>query len=266
MPKIQVRDTVNIHYLHQGEARAENGTLVLLHGLGSSSRDWEYQIPEFARHYQVIAPDFRGSGASDKPKRPYRIADYAEDTWALLDKLDIGKAHIVGLSMGGATAFEMAARRPERVSKLVVVNCPPSFALSSPKKWFELVLRLAIVRALGMHKMAEVVGKRLFPDPGQEALKEQFQERYSANDKQHYLWALRSLAGWSALGRLQRIEAPALMLAAENDYTAVAEKQIAVDRLPRGELKIIKNSRHATPIDQPEAFNQAILEFLQRKD
>lgn len=264
MPKQQVRDTVNIHYLREGQAQAENGTLVLLHGLGSSSRDWEYQIPDFARHYQVIAPDFRGSGQSDKPTGPYSIADYALDTWALLDKLDITQAHIVGLSMGGATTFEMAARRPERVLSMVVVNCPPSFALSSPKKWFELALRLLIVRILGMDKMADVVGKRLFPDPGQEALKAQFQERYAANDKQHYLWALRSLAGWTALNRLDRIQAPALMLAAENDYTPVEEKQIAVDRLPRGELQVIKNSRHATPIDQPEAFNAAVLDFLQR--
>lgn len=261
MPKVQVRNTIKINYHREGRGQA----LVLLHGLGSSGRDWEYQIPEFARHFDVIAPDFRGSGESDKPRGPYSIADYAEDTWALLDKLDISKAHLVGLSMGGATAFEMAVRRPERVHNLVVVNCPPSFALSSPKKWFELAMRLAIVRVLGMEKMADVVGKRLFPDPGQEQLKAQFQSRYAANKKQHYLWALRSLAGWSALARLNRIDAPAMMLAAEHDYTPVQEKQAAVERLPHGELKVIKNSRHATPIDQPEAFNAAVLAFLQRE-
>ena len=235
---------------------------MLLHGLGSSGRDWEYQIPEFAKHYRVIAADFRGSGASDKPKGPYSIADYAEDTWALLDKLNVTKAHLVGLSMGGATAFEMAVRRPERVLNLIVVNCPPSFALSSPKKWFELAMRLTVVSLLGMDKMAEIVGKKLFPDAGQEDLKAQFQERYAANKKQHYLWALRSLAGWTALDRLKRIDAPALMLTAEHDYTPVAEKQVAVDKLPRGKLQVIKHSRHATPIDQPAAFNAAVLDFL----
>lgn len=258
MPEIQVRDTIRIHYEEQGQGQA----LVLLHGLGSSSRDWEYQIPEFASHYRVIAPDFRGSGQSDKPRGPYSIADYAEDTWALLDKLDITSAHLVGLSMGGATAFEMAVRRPERVLNLVVVNCPPSFALSSPRKWFELAMRLAVVRLLGMDKMAEVVGKRLFPEPEQADLKATFQQRYAANHKQHYLWSLRALAGWSVLGRLRRIQAPALMLTAEHDYTPEAEKQVAVNELPRGQLQVIRQSRHATPIDQPEAFNAAVLEFL----
>lgn len=261
MPNLQVRNTVNIHYLRQGEGEA----LVLLHGLGSSSRDWEYQIPEFAKHYDVIAPDFRGSGQSDKPKGPYKISDFAEDTWALLDKLDITKAHLVGLSMGGATAFEMAARRPERVHNLVVVNCGPSFALSSPKKWFELAMRLTVVRLLGMDKMGEVVGKRLFPNPEQAELKAQFQQRYTENDKQHYLWSLRSLAGWSVVERLARIDAPALMVCAEHDYTPVAEKQVAVDRLANGHLTVIKNSRHGTPIDQPEVFNQTVLEFIKAK-
>lgn len=261
MPKLQVRDTVNIHYLRQGTGAA----LVLLHGLGSSSRDWQYQIPEFAKHYDVIAPDFRGSGQSDKPKGPYKMADFAEDTWALLDKLNITKAHLVGLSMGGATAFEMAARRPERVLNLVVTNCGPSFALSSPKKWFELVMRLTVVRLMGMEKMGEVVGKRLFPDPEQVELKAQFQQRYTENETRHYLWSLRALAGWSVVARLCRVEAPALMVAAEHDYTPVEEKQVAVDRLPNGHLEVIKNSRHGTPIDQPEAFNRAVLEFLHAK-
>jgi len=262
MPKLQVNNTVNIYYEDQGAH--ERPAVVLLHGLGSSSRDWELQIPEFAKHYRVIAADFRGSGRSDKPQGPYRIADYAEDTWALLDKLDIQRAHLVGLSMGGATAFEMAARRPERVQTLVVVNCPPSFALSSPKKWFELAMRLSVVRIMGMDKMADVVGKRLFPDPGQESLKAQFQGRYAANKKQHYLWALRSLAGWSVVQRLKQIDCPALMLTAEHDYTPVAEKQRAVQGLPRGKLQVIKNSRHATPIDQPAAFNQAVLDFIEQ--
>lgn len=260
MPRQQVRNTVRIHYLDAGRGEP----LVLLHGLGSSSRDWEYQIPEFSEHYRVIAPDFRGSGASDKPKGPYRIADYAEDTWALLDKLGLGRVNLVGLSMGGATAFEMAARRPERVRRLVVVNCPPSFALSSPRKWFELALRLAVVGVLGMDKMAAIVGDRLFPEADQAELRDEFVQRYAANDKRHYLWSMRALAGWSVVDRLQRIACPALMLTAEHDYTPTAEKRVAVDRLPAGELQVIRDSRHATPIDRTAAFNEAVLDFLAR--
>jgi len=258
MPRLQVRDWVRLHYREAGDGEP----VVLLHGLGSSGRDWEYQIPAFAERYRVIVPDLRGSGDSDKPPGPYRIADYAADIWALLDKLGIAEANLVGLSMGGATAFEMAATRPERVRRLVVVNCPPSFAIDSPRKAFEVGMRLAVVRCLGMERMAAIVGRRLFPEPSQAELRTEFERRYAANDKRHYLWALRSLPGWQVLNRLERITCPALMVAAEHDYTPVAAKRAAVARLPDGHLAVIRDSRHGTPIDRAEEFNRLVLDFL----
>lgn len=258
MPTLQVRDRVRIHYREAGAGPP----VVLLHGLGSSGRDWEYQVPAFSERHRVIVPDLRGSGESDKPRGPYRIADYAADTWALLDKLGIARAHLVGLSMGGATAFEMAASRPERVDRLVVVNCPPSFVIDTPRKALEVGMRLAVVRLLGMPKMAEIVGRRLFPEPEQAGLRAKFVERYAANDKRHYLWALRSLPGWQVLDRLERIHRPSLMVAAEHDYGPVDDKRAAADRLPDGHLEVIRNSRHGTPIDQAEIFNRVVLDFL----
>lgn len=260
MPILQLRDGLRMHYDEAGSGPV----LVLLHGLGSSSRDWEHQVPAFAAHYRVIVPDLRGSGASDKPRGPYRIADFAADVWALLDELGIDRAAIVGLSMGGATAFEMAATRPQAVRRLVVVNCGPSFPVNSPRKLFEVAMRLMVVRLLGMQRMAEIVGARLFPAPDQAAIRAEFTRRYAGNEKQHYLWSLRSLPGWSVVIRLGRIDCPALMIAAEHDYTPVTEKQVAVDCLARGELAVIANSRHATPIDSPEQFNRVVLEFLGR--
>ncbi|MDN5937067.1 MAG: alpha/beta hydrolase [Salinisphaera sp.] len=260
MPIAEVRSGVRLHYVESGEGPA----LVLLHGLGSSGRDWEQQIPEFARHYRVIVPDLRGSGESDKPKGPYRIADFAEDIWALLDTLGIERAHLVGLSMGGATVFEMAARQSQRVTRLVVVNCGPAFPLNSARALFEVGMRLLVVRLKGMPKMAELVGQRLFPKAEQTALRAEFTRRYAHNNKKHYLWSLRSLPGWTVVERLKNIQAPALMVAAENDYTPVAVKQAAVDALPDGELAVIAGSRHATPIDSPEVFNRVVLDFLGR--
>lgn len=255
---IEVRDGVQLHYLDQGAGEV----VVLLHGLGSSGRDWENQIPEFSRHYRVIAPDLRGSGQSDKPRGPYTVADYAQDVWALLDRLEIERANLVGLSMGGATAFEMAAQAPERSLKLVVVNCGPAFPVNSWRALFEVGMRLAIVRLLGMQRMAAVVGDRLFPRPDQAELKAEFVRRYAANDKRHYLWSLRSLPGWSVVDRLSQISCPALMVAAEHDYTPVAVKQQAVDAMPNARLAVVPGSRHGTPIDSAEAFNRLVLEFL----
>lgn len=253
---------VRIHYLDEGDAKQP--VMVLLHGLGSSARDWEYQIPDFAAQYRVIAPDFRGFGESEQPPGPYSIALFAEDVWALLDDLGVKAVHLVGLSMGGATAFEMAAQQPRRVTKLVVVNCPPSFVIDSWKNRLELWLRLGVVKFLGMRRMATIIGARLFPRADQREIREVFEQRYAANDKRPYLDAVNALVGWSVLTRLDRIVCPALIISAEHDYTEVDEKQVAVDGLPRGELKVIADSRHATPLDQTEAFNRSVLDFLGR--
>ncbi|MDT0617792.1 alpha/beta hydrolase [Salinisphaera sp. P385] len=262
MPSVTLADGVRLHYREAGQGEP----LVLLHGLGSSGADWEYQIPAFAEHYRVIVPDLRGSGDSDKPRGPYRISRFADDIWQLLDALDIESARLVGLSMGGATAFEMAASQPQRTTALVVVNCPPDFAITSLRKLLEVAMRLAVVQCLGMPRMAAMIGDRLFPDADQAELRETFVQRYGANRKREYLWSLRSLPGWSVTDRLSRIDCPALMVAAANDYTPVAEKQVAVDALPRGELSVVDNSRHATPIDSPDRFNALVLDFLQRQD
>src|SRR5581483_12304424 len=106
MPNAQLGG-LRCHYLDEGAGSA----LVLLHGLGSSARDWERQIHVYSRHFRVIAPDFRGFGASERIG-PYSIPQFAADVWALLAQLGIGRFRLVGYSMGGAVALEMALAQP----------------------------------------------------------------------------------------------------------------------------------------------------------
>jgi pimeloyl-ACP methyl ester carboxylesterase len=89
-------------------------------GLGGSKSGWRFQIPTFKKHYRVITFDNRGAGNSDKPKGPYSITQMADDTVTLMDHLGIAKAHIIGVSLGGMIAQEVAINHPERVSKLVL--------------------------------------------------------------------------------------------------------------------------------------------------
>lgn len=85
-----------LHYQQYGQGEP----LVLLHGLGSSSLDWELQVPLLSQHYRVILLDSRGHGRSDKPVDGYQIATFSEDLLALLEHLQTGPVHLVGLSMG----------------------------------------------------------------------------------------------------------------------------------------------------------------------
>jgi len=96
MPTARVND-IELYY----ETAGEGEPLLLLHGLGSSVRDWERQIPEMAKSYRVIACDVRGHGRSEKPPGPYSMSQFARDVAGLLRALDIPSVHICGLSIGG---------------------------------------------------------------------------------------------------------------------------------------------------------------------
>ena len=99
----------SLHYEEYGRG----APLVLVHGLGSSCQDWEMQIPELAADYHLILLDLRGHGRSDKPRERYSIAGFSADLMALLEHLNTGPVHFVGLSMGGMVGFQFAVDHPE---------------------------------------------------------------------------------------------------------------------------------------------------------
>jgi len=109
---------ISINYNVEGQGEP----LLLIMGLGSTSAAWRFQRRFFRKYYQVISFDNRGAGKTDKPAGPYSMRQMADDTVALLDHLAIKKAHVMGVSMGGKIAQEVAINYPERVDKLVLAN------------------------------------------------------------------------------------------------------------------------------------------------
>lgn len=257
MPTMRVRD-VDLYY----EVTGEGQPLLFIHGLGSSGRDWELQMAAFSDRYHVITFDLRGHGRSNKPPGPYTVPMFAADTTELMKALGIAPAHVVGLSLGGAVAFQLAVDVPEVVRSLVVVNFGPELVLRTFKERLALWQRHAIVRLIGMRKMGEILSKHLFPKPEHEEIRLVFVGRWAENDKRAYLDALRSVVGWSVVERLGTIQCPTLLIAADQDYTPVSVKEACVAQIPHAELVVIPDSRHATPMEQPEKFNAALMEFL----
>src|SRR5947209_8544439 len=94
------------------------GTIVLLVGLGAKRQGWYKQLPAFGRAYRTIALDYRDVGDSDEAREPYTIKDLAQDTIAVMRALEIRRAHIIGISMGGFIALELALLAPQLVEKL----------------------------------------------------------------------------------------------------------------------------------------------------
>ena len=251
-------DGCQLHYEEYG-----HGTpLLLVHGLGSSTRDWEYQIPALAPHYRVIALDVRGHGRSDKPHEAYRIADFADDVLALIEHLQLPPVHLVGISMGGMIGFQLGVEHPELLRSLTIVNSAPEVKARNAREWLEIGKRWTLSRLLSLETIGKALGKLLFPKPEQAELRRKIAERWPQNEKHAYLASLDAIIGWSVRERLARITCPTLVIAAEHDYTPVEHKRQYVAEMPNAQLLVIENSRHATPLDQPQRFNNALLAFL----
>ena len=218
-----------------------------------------------AREFQVVTCDLRGHGRSDKPPGPYSPGLFAADVASLLRALEVGPVHVVGLSLGGAVAFQLALDAPSLVRSLVIVNSAPEFIVGR-RRACPALERLLIVPLLGMRAMGVVLSKKLFPNPEQAHLRQSFRARFAQNDRRAYLDSLRALVGWSVTARLGEIACPTLIVASDHDYTPVAAKQAYAARIPRAQVKVIPDARHAVPVERPEEFNAAVLEFIEAVD
>ena len=246
------------------EIHGKGDPLLLIHGLGSSSRDWEMQISHFVEHFKVIAIDLRGHGRSDKPPGPYSMSMFAEDVANLLRKLETESVNVIGISLGGMVAFQLVLDHPGLVRKMVIVNSVPELVPQGIKDVIGYWQRLVIVGLFGMEKMGQFLAARFFTDPEQEPLKEVFVKRWGENHKPSYRAALKAAYGWSVVERLGEIKVPTLVVGADGDYFPTAEKEIYTAKIPGAELVVIEDSKHALPAEKPQEFNRLVSEFLLR--
>lgn len=256
MPLIDL-DDVRLHV----RAFGAGPPVLLLHGLGSSGDDWAFQVGPLSQVFHLIVPDLRGCGRSSEGGGMPSIERFAADVWQLLDRSGHAEVAVVGFSMGGAVALEMALQRPRAVTALALINSLPSYRVDHWKKALELYLQIGLVRLLGLPRTARLIARRLFPHPHQQAMRERVVQVVGGSPVAPYLRCARALADWCAADRLDALQAPTLMLAGEQDYTGLEEKRRWAARL-RAQLQVVIGSRHGTPFDAIAATNAALIAFL----
>ena len=244
------------------EVTGDGPPLLLIHGLGSSSRDWENQVEPFAKDYQVITLDLRGHGQSSKPTGPYSVRMFAEDTDALIRALGVAPVHVVGISMGGMVAFELAVRFPELLRSMVVVNSYPEMRVETFREYLQIWRRYIFLELLGMRGTGLMLSKHLFPYPEQADLRELFVQRWAENDKRAYRESLRAIVNWDVEERISEIRCPVLVVASDQDYMPLEEKKDYAAKIPNAKLVVIEDARHAVTAERPEQFNAIVMEFL----
>jgi len=257
MPYCSV-DGVRLYYTDRGAGPP----LLFVHGLGSSGRDWAAQVDHFADHYRVLRLDLRGHGRSERGDAAYSIAQFARDVAVFVRRRGLEAVHVVGLSMGGMVALELAAGVPRLLRGLVVVNSVADMRLRSwHDVWFYASRRLA-VQVLGMRRVGQLLARKLFVKPSQDDLRRLFVKRWAQNDKRAYLASMDAIMRWSVADRLGRIDVPTLLMSSDEDYTPVAAKERMAARMPRADLAVVDDARHALPVERPEVFNAILGDFL----
>ena len=268
MPRAKIND-INIYY----ESHGEGFPLVLAYGLGGSTVEWEPQIPVFSRRYRFIVWDPRGHGRSDSPPaaEEYTQEIFAQDLKGLMDHLDIRQAYVGGLSMGGGIAIRFTMLYPERVAALIITDSASASGRETPqeaRRMREDIIRLAETE--GMQAVSEYSMKNN-PNISRTAGTGKDQE-----DRIRHMYLSLNPVGYAHSTRmilnavfdsslLERIDRPTLVLAGDEDPALPACRFIH-EEIHGSQLVVIPNAGHLSNLDQPEAFNQAMLEFLTKVD
>ncbi|NND92109.1 MAG: alpha/beta fold hydrolase [Granulosicoccus sp.] len=239
-------------------------TVLLLHGLGSSTRDWSDQVPALTLHHDVLLVDLRGHGQSDRPPGPYSIREMANDVAMLTEKLGFTGLHVVGLSMGAQVALQLALDHPAVVSTITVVNSPASMKPRRLRDKLTVLQRNLLVQVFGMRRVGQVIASRLLP--GDEFIERRriFAERWAENDPAAYRASFDAILDWDITPFLIGINQAILVIAASEDYTPLEWKKRIVELAPNATLMVVEGCRHAIPVERPEAFNAILLDFLDK--
>lgn len=250
---------VRLYYRMDGPQDAP--PVLFSNSLGTDLRMWEPQLPAFAERFRVIRYDSRGHGRSDAPTGPYTLDLLGRDLLALLDGLEIERAHVCGLSLGGMVAQWLAIHHPARVGRLVLANT--AARIGTEASWNT---RLQAVRAGGMGAIRDVVVERFLSPHFRRAhpgVTTWITSMLEAIPPQGYVATCEALRDADLRPLVGRIQAPSLVLGGALDQsTPPAQAQELHAAIAHSRLLILDESAHLSNVEQAVAFNASVVGFL----
>jgi pimeloyl-ACP methyl ester carboxylesterase len=252
------------------ETYGEGFPLLLIAGLASDSSSWLNIVPELSKYFKVIIFDNRGCGRTANFKSPYTIQDMADDCKNLLSGLGIRKAHVLGHSMGGYIAQELALRHPKLVNKLILAGT----ASISSKRNNSLFQDLAKQLRTNKDYFAWIrrwtfwlFSKNTFNKPGfidsfvKAAGSYKYPQQASGFEMQ-----VKALTAFNAKNRVNRIKAKTLVLEGKEDILiAPPEAKELAKSIPHCKYAILKETAHCLHIENPKDFLKVVFHFLSTK-
>ena len=244
---------------------ARGEPLVLVHGYTGDVSDWQHQIPAFAASHRVVVMDHRGHGRSGAPpdRASYTVERMADDVEALAAHVGYDRYHLVGHSLGGMVAQEIALRSAARLLSLTLEDTTHDFAIarSEPvKKLYDARLRLA--EEQGMAAVARLPAPPRPPHHPRERFAHE-QARLAAMPVAGYAGGWQALCHWPGTGqRAHAIRTPTLVICGELDLVVLPGSQWLAGAIPGARLEIVPEVGHSPQLERPELFNAALRAHL----
>jgi 3-oxoadipate enol-lactonase len=258
--------TVNGSRLAYEDTGGEGAPVLLLHAFPLRAAMWEHQISELGERFRFIAPDLKGFGASEAPDDPatYSMDGYATDLKALLDKLDIARAVVVGLSMGGYIAFALLRLYRDSITALVLADAR---AEDDPPEGKERrSTQQSQIRERGTADLIDALTKGLLGPTTQEQKPEVVEQVKALMDSppQGFIGALEAMKNRpDSSGELVAIDAPTLIIVGEEDGVTPPEASRKMHENIRGsQLVVLPEAGHLSSLESPDAFTSALQDFL----
>lgn len=255
-----VLNGIRLYYEVHGEGTA----LVLMHGFAGTTESWKPQIPDLAARYRLILYDARGHWRSESPHSPdlYSHEIFADDLRALLDHLKADTVVVGGLSMGGVIALTFYFNYPERVRALILADTGPGFRNPERRaEWGrsrETVARLLEEGGMPAFARSPYASMDYYTAP-------EIMLQHDPIGLAHVNRKVLVIPDSRLIDRLTEVRVPTLVIvgAADTDFLGAAE--VMARKIPGAAHVAIPKAGHGANVDQPEAFNRAILDFLERR-
>ncbi len=254
---------IKIHY--EIFERIGAPSVILSHSLGSSMILWDPQMEALKPYFQILRYDIRGHGKSEGGRGPFTLEQLGEDAIGLLNHLGIKQVHWIGISMGGMIGQAVALRYPSRLKTLVLCDTAAIIPPEAQSIWQE---RIDQVRERGMASQLEATMERWFTPSflaTNPPILSKIRSQFLSTSVEGYVNCIEAIRRLNYLNRLSEIRIPTLILVGEDDPgTPVAASEAIHQRIPGSTLRIIPSARHLSNVEQPEIFNQHLLEFLKK--
>ncbi|WP_424811828.1 alpha/beta fold hydrolase [Roseococcus sp. YIM B11640] len=241
----------------------EGPALLLLHGIGGRANLWRSTLEAMSARRRVIAMDMPGYDGSSRILGSF--AELADAAVALLDARGIAQADVVGHSLGGMIALEMALRHPSRVRRLVIVASSPAFGSRDPafREAFLAARQKPLDEGIGMAGVAEALVPSMLGPAADPAARPAAKAAMASVNEAAYRATLAVLTGFDRRADLPNVTQESLLIAGEADATAPPRgMQRMADAMPDARLLVIPGVGHLLPVEAPAAFHAALQDFL----